>query len=171
MHSELNLPCPYKVFRIQENDSLAHYEFTTSFGITYYIHFDTCDFFPDVISEDQLFSFSFGPKSVTYSTDEKVKLTLIEVIKLFFKNREHVLLFTCDSTDGKAESRQRLFGKWHSIYSKSIGTVKVDTVIYDPDPDTNNNYLCSLIIRRDHPNITECIKAFEELDAYFKSLK
>ena len=169
MHSELNLPCPYSVFRIQENDSLAHYEFTTKIGVIYYIHFDTCDFLPEVISEDNLFSFSFGPKSDMYSYDENVKLTLIEIIKFFFRTRENVLLFTCDSTDGKAESRQRLFGKWHGLYSKDADTKKVDTVIYDADSE--NNYLCSLIIRNDHPNISECIQAFEELDSYFKSIK
>ena len=167
MHSELNLPCPYRVFRIQETNSLAHYEFTTVNDVIYYIHFDTCNFLPEVISEDNLFLFSFGPKSESYYPDEDVKLTLIEVIKFFFEERENVLLFTCDSSDGKAESRQRLFGKWHSTYSESIGTNKIDTVI--SEPDTDNKYLCSLIIRNDHPQINECIEAFEALESYFKS--
>ncbi len=166
MHSELNLPCPYRVFRIQETNSLAHYEFTTINDVTYYIHFDTCNFFPEVISEDNLFSFSFGLKSESHYPDEAVKLTLIAVIKFFFQERENVLLFTCDSLDGKAVQRQRLFTKWHHTYSESIGTIKIDTVINDPD--SFNNYLCSLIIRNDHPKIQECTNAFKELESSFK---
>lgn len=169
MHSELNLPCPYKVFRFQEDNSLAHYEFTTDSGIVYYIYFNDCDHFPDTVLNDNSYLLSFGPKTPINGSDRKVKETIIEVLKYFFSTREKVLLFLCDSNDGRQISRHRLFNQWHCEYSKSINTAKFDASIKNEELDFE--YHSSLILRSDNPNFKECIEAFNEFHSDLSNIK
>ena len=70
------------------------------------------------------------------------------------------MLFVCDSTDGRAEGRRRLFArKFNSVNDGSFEKI---------DRDGKTEYYSvysSLIYRKDNPNKVELLVAFERICA------
>lgn len=44
--------------------------------------------------------------------DPKIEATVLAIIEEFFRSNQHVLLYICDTSDGKESSRSRLFLRW-----------------------------------------------------------
>jgi hypothetical protein len=44
--------------------------------------------------------------------DPKIEQTVLAIIDEFFRSNQHVLLYICDTSDGKESGRNRLFLRW-----------------------------------------------------------
>lgn len=49
--------------------------------------------------------------------DPDVKVTILAIIEEFFRNNSNVLIYICDTSDGREAVRNRLFLKWFEEYA------------------------------------------------------
>lgn len=148
-------PYKYTVFE-------GRYCFKTESGIEYFAYFlDLSDYGPN------LYTFSFervnpscqeGAQKLVPGKD--VLDTICQILSDFFRKETNAILFVCDSTDGRAEGRRRLFS--HKFVSVNDGTFE------KIDRDGTTEYysvFSSIIFRKDNPNKASLLDAFEQLCA------
>ena len=142
---------PYK-YSIEE----GRYCFETESGIKYFAYFlDMSVYAPS------LYTFSFEKLE---DSDQKKKPglfvldTICQILQSFFEQHSNAVLFVCDSTDGRAEGRMRLFSKAFNQVNDG-NYVKVDrqghTSFY--------SVYSSLFFHIDNPDAETIISAFEEM--------
>lgn len=100
--------------------------FQTDRGIHYRISFEKEDF---VFGGCETYQFILqNVEHARMPYDPKVEQTVLAVIDEFFRSNMHVLLYICDTSDGKESSRNRLFIRWfehHAEHGKfTIRTAK-----------------------------------------------
>ena len=78
--------------------------------------------------------------------DPKIEETVLAIINEFFRSNQHVLLYVCDTSDGREGSRNRLFLRWfehHSAHGRfTICTANAtieDEMVYIAIIVDNNN--------------------------------
>ena len=49
--------------------------------------------------------------------DPKIEATVLAIIDEFFRSNQHVLLYICDTSDGKESGRNRLFLRWFKSHA------------------------------------------------------
>lgn len=103
---------PYKYTLTEE----GRYYFKTESGIEYFAYFlDLSDFGPD------FYTFNFERQELPMDDEKKapgrdVLDTICQILSDFFQKKTNAMLFVCDSTDGRAEGRRRLFAmKFNSL--------------------------------------------------------
>lgn len=147
----VNHVSPYPMKLVGKRD----YEFVTSQGITYTIGFIE----DDSISSCESYQFYITKETLRPSVkDEKIKMAVLALLENFFDLNTSVLVYICDTSDGKEELRSRLFLAWFRTYacaSKYVckdAHVKVeDTTIY-----------AAIIVRKDNPFIESIVSEFDE---------
>lgn len=90
--------------------------------------------------------------------DPLVPPTVAHIFSLFFEQHERVVVYVCDSSDGRGEARQRKFSSWFALYKGSY--VQFNDTITDEKGDI---YYVSLIMNRNNPHRLRLIVAFNEL--------
>jgi hypothetical protein len=147
---------PYKYILTEE----GRYYFRTESGIDYFAYFlDLSDYGPD------LYTFNFERQEIPEGTEKKapgrdVLDTVCQILLDFFQQQTNAMLFVCDSSDGRAEGRRRLFSrKFDSVNDGSYEKI---------DKDGRTEYyslFSSLIFRKDNPNKEHLLEAFERICA------
>lgn len=147
---------PYKYSLTEE----GRYHFTTESGIEYFAYFlDLTNYGPD------FYTFNFERQVIPEGAEKTasgrdVLDTICQILSDFFKKKTNAMLFVCDSTDGRAEGRRRLFSrKFNSVNDGSFEKV---------DRDGKTDYYSvysSLIYRKDNPNKEELLKGFDQICA------
>ncbi|MEM9858516.1 MAG: DUF6169 family protein [Bacteroidota bacterium] len=160
MTEELDLPCLYKVFLDTESNT---YYFQTQTGAHYEIFFiDSTPLFTSTLIEGcQVSSITiYKTKDGTGIRDNEIAKTVEAVLEHFFRDRNRILIYTCDGEDKKHFQRSRLFNQWFSksLLKKSIS--KLDYRFKVEDSET----LSSMIYHQENEygsaNITE---AFDDV--------
>ena len=97
------------------------YIFTTDSNIDYIAFFTTCPIEDKEGNTHKAYSFGFersGKYSLnkfTYKFDDKIKHTIIFIIKEFFRlNGSNALIYFCFQEDEYGRHRSIVFSKWHS---------------------------------------------------------
>jgi Family of unknown function (DUF6169) len=150
-------------YPLRENDEYA-YEFTTSRQIKYSIYFIDYGFmFSDypAIAEN-IFSFNIevidGNETET-AVDERIGLTVVEILRLFFEKMNNVAIYVCDSIDKRQQARKRKFDLWFWKYSDG-NILKEDGVAMIEEVEILN----ALLIHKQNPNLLQIILAFKEIN-------
>ena len=146
---KINLRAPYHVKQVDD----AVFGFTTKNGISYSV-----GFVHDVsIYENGVYQFFLiNTSGRTGSKDEDIYETVRVIIEEFFALDEVVMLYICDTTDGRQASRDRLFRAWFYSYIESESysmftqTMTIDKV----------RYFSSILMRKNHPLQTEVLASF-----------
>ena len=100
----------------------GQYRFVTDKGIEYIAYFNRVP-----IESCVVYNFVFGKSTAgRYGMDPKIRNTILGIISDFWEDYEKVLLFVCDSSDGRSESRMRLFQYWYKILNIDNNVVKID---------------------------------------------
>lgn len=131
MNVELDLPCPYKVTL---DTSRSVYTFHTDTGADYEVLFqDYSSLFTSTIIESaEIFSMILNKKTVgTKVKDPKVQKTVSAIFDHFFQEKNRLLLYQCDDTDGRELSRKRLFEGWYNTSRSYQNYVKLEAKIQD----------------------------------------
>lgn len=108
---------PYQVVKTDKD-----YSFYTDAGVKYSAYFReyAMDFY-------YLYEFGFyRNQEGRFSLDRRIKETIKLILLDFWKNHDNIILFVCDSMDGRSLSRQRLFNRWYSEMGVPYGIVKYD---------------------------------------------
>ena len=146
---KINLRAPYRVKQV--DDSV--FAFTTKHGISY-----TASFVADVSFFDEgVYQFFLTKTSAKKGRkDDDISETVKVIIEEFFAHEEAVMLYICDTADGRQASRDRLFRAWFYSFEESESfTLHTEGMMID-----NVRYLSSILLRKDHPFYLQVLGAF-----------
>ena len=150
----INTRSPYKV--IKEDNNI--FIFKTKCGIVY-----SAGFIQDTsFMEDGVYQFFLINKSRKKGPkDEDIFETVKVIIEEFFAQKESVMLYICDTADGRQASRDRLFRAWFYSYIESDSyTMCTDTMTID-----NVRYFSSILLRRNNPMLIQVLNKFHNFIA------
>ena len=145
---------PYKVTKIADD---KHVAFFTDYGVQYIAGFDKDDITMPVTETYQFSIINFNNKKSP--RDPKVRETIIAIVENFFVENQEVMLYICETGDGRQSMRNRLFEYWIDNYKKKWKIMFLTASI--PDENGILNY-ASIIIRQDHPRLKEVIREFSD---------
>lgn len=138
------------------------YEFITDFGVRYSIGFMHDD---SVITSG---AYQFIISNVNHQAspnDDKVRKTIMCMIDEFFRQNEDVLLYICETGDGKQAMRNRLFQYWFSQYEKKEDFTFLSSSVTEEDGVVN---YATIIIKSNSPRLTEVVTEFTETMRLFQ---
>lgn len=148
---KINARAPYQVR--QADDST--FVFVTKHGISY-----TVGFVPDVSFMDKgVYQFFLTKTSNKKSCkDEDIFETVKVIIEEFFAQEEAIMLYICDTADGRQASRDRLFRAWfHSYVESDSYSMYTDSMTID-----NVRYISSVLMRKDYPMLAQVLIKFHD---------
>jgi len=99
-----------------------------------------------------------NPKGGRLPVDPLTEPTIRAIFYDFFRSKEHVIIYICDSSDGCQEARFRKFTSW---YYKNIAVdlFKMDARLPDGDRFT----LLSGILSKKNPYFSQFVELFKHL--------
>jgi hypothetical protein len=87
--------------------------------------------------------------------DSKIRNTIFSIISDFWEDYEEVILFVCDSSDGRSEIRMRLFDYWYRLLKNDNNVTKIDFLL--------DKIKVSIIAKEDNPLLDLAKKEIQEL--------
>lgn len=100
----------------------GEYRFVTDKGVEYIAYFNKVP-----IESCVVYNFVFAKSTVRrYGMDPRIRNTILSIISDFWDDYEEVILFVCDSSDGRSECRMRLFHYWYKILNNDNNVTKID---------------------------------------------
>ncbi len=142
------------------------YRFSTDDEINYEIKFVPSSDFFDAYEEldadvfEMVISVADNPTGGRLPADATVAPTIFAIFEHFFLPRRHVIVFICDSSDGRERARFRKFGLW--FYNKTATTdeiAKFDRTATDGE----TKIFLSLLMSRRHPQLSRIVDMFMNL--------
>ncbi len=150
--SKINDTAPYHV--VINKDGYA--TFTTNNGLHYIVGFDPDDASLSLLCYQLVIINSDNKPS---PRDKKLRDTVISIVKDFFEGNNEVVLYICETGDGKQAMRNRLFQFWYSRESNKLDVTYLSAAIQDEEGVTN---YVTIIMRNDNPNYTIAYQNFGE---------
>lgn len=131
------------------------YYFKTDFGMLCTIMFME----DHSIWETGAYQFIINNESNTPSPlDTKLRDTVFILIEAFFNVNPEILLYICETGDGKQEFRSRLFVRWFNTYSGREAYILETAEV--KDGETNN--FAALIVQKSNPKLSKILSEFDE---------
>ena len=90
--------------------------------------------------------------------DEKLKATVFRIIEAFFAANPDILLYICETGDGRQAFRSRLFVRWFSTYSRRDDYVMQTAEVQEGK--TRN--FAALIVQKSNPRLNKILAEFNE---------
>lgn len=149
----INRTAPYRV----ENGPFRYaYCFYTDYGVAYSISFIKDDLF---ISNETVQFIIANLNNRKSPRDMKLRDTIMAIVEEFFRVNESILLYICETGDGKQAMRKRLFDYWLSTYDHKSGFSILSSSLVDAEGVWN---FASIIVRNDNPRLKEIASEFME---------
>lgn len=147
----INRLAPYKVWTENGRD----YFVETNYELLFRIGFmDDYSIWPSGAYQFTINNESHRPSP----NDEKLKTTVFRIIEAFFDANPDILLYICETGDGRQAFRSRLFVRWFNSYANRdayiIRTAEVQ------EGDTKN--FAALIVQKSNPRLKEIVAEFDE---------
>ena len=95
---------------------------------------------------------------VSSPLDPKLRDTIFTLIDAFFAANPDILLYICETGDGKQEFRSRLFVRWFNTYSGNDAYVMETAEVNE----CKTKNFAALIVQKTNPRINEIIAEFDE---------
>jgi hypothetical protein len=92
-------------------------------------------------------------------SDERIGITILQVINSFFQESQNVALYVCDSMDNRQLSRKRKFDIWFWKYNDG-SLIKEDDIAIIEGAEIYN----SMILHKQNELLREIILAYKELN-------
>lgn len=146
----INHVAPYQVNVIEKSRVV----FRTDYDVLYIISFDK----DDTSMSRTTYQFVILNANNKHSPrDKKLRDTIIAIVSEFFNSNNEVVLYICDTGDGKQAMRSRLFSYWFSTFiNKGEYTMLQSSV---KDDNGIDNYF-AVICRNDYPEASEVVTEF-----------
>ena len=155
--NNINQTAPYKVISV----GVGAVQFITDNSLIYEAGF----------SDDYSFmeenAYQFFLKEITGNsgpTDAKIMLTVGAIIEEFFTKNQSVMLYICDTSDGRQAARDRKFLTWFDIAENK----KKYTLLHCTARFDGTGYFTAILIRNDNPDFDDIIKAYEDFRRQIK---
>lgn len=129
----------------------GEYRFLTDKDIEYIAYFNRVP-----IESCIVYNFVFAKSTVgRFGMDSKIRNTIFSIISDFWEDYEEVILFVCDSSDGRSEIRMRLFDYWYRLLKNDNNVTKIDFLL--------DKIKVSIIAKEDNPLLDLAKKEIQEL--------
>lgn len=151
---KINAKAPYKVTPIP---NIHFVSFITDFGVQYAAGFD-----PDDTSMPTTETYQFSiinGNNKNSPRDPKVRETIVAIVEDFFLENNEVMLYICETGDGRQSMRSRLFEYWFSQYKEGWNVLMMSASIYDAEGVKN---YAAIIVRQDHPRLSDITRKFTD---------
>ena len=149
--SQINRLSPYKVW----TDDGRDYYVETSRGQIFDIGFmDDYSIWPTGAYQFTISNQSHQPSPL----DQKLRDTILLIIEAFFTANPDILLYICETGDGRQAFRSRLFIRWFNTYSNRDAYVMKTAEVQEGK--TKN--FAALIVQKSNPRLTEILAEFDE---------
>jgi len=149
--SAINVSAPYSVWNVN-----VYYYFKTEYGTIYKIGFMP----DDTIWETGAYQFLIVNENNQPSpSDSKLKQTVFCVIEAFFSANPEILLYLCETGDGKQAARNRLFIRWFKEYANNhlfyFDTCEIKAEGID--------IFAAIIVQKSNPDLQDIIRDFNHV--------
>ncbi|GAB3046641.1 DUF6169 family protein [Spirosoma pulveris] len=142
------------------------YYFANGLGLTYEVMFQPSGYlfpdYPDFNGDVYEFIIRIEENILTINppADPLLPPTIAAIFRDFFKREGAVVVYICDSSDGRQAVRFRKFNSWYS-YFEGRGTtlMKIDLEFEDKEQPVYT----SLIVQARHPLLQQIIVAYQQL--------
>ena len=155
-------------FRFVDEDPNSYY-FTTVNEITYEVRFvPSAYLFEEYIEHyvdayEMIIAVADNPTGGRLPADALIAPTIRAIFYDFFRSNEQVIVFICDSFDGRQKARMRKFMNWYYTDIQRY-FFKVDIGI----PDLKGDILVSAILKVQNPYFSQFVKVFESFGTISK---
>jgi len=131
--------------------------FQTAGGVHYRVSFDEEDIILGGCRTYQLILQKVEHKHTPH--DPYVEKTVLAIINEFFRLNQHVLLYVCDTSDGKEGGRNRLFLRW---FERNVepGCFTIRTANTEVE---NEMVYIAIIINNRNPHLQEILNDFNDM--------
>jgi hypothetical protein len=134
----------------------SSFRFVTENNIHYSISFSKEDI---VLGGTETYQFIIQKVDTERSGhDSKVQQTILSIIYEFFRLNENVLLYICDTSDGREAARNRLFISWFEK-DATPGRFTIKTAKANIEGEV---LYTAIIVENSHPNIKKILQDFNE---------
>ena len=149
--SYVNRLTPYKVWTEDGRDYLIE----TSRGSIFVVGFmDDYSIWPTGAYQFTINNQSHQPSP----NDHHLRTTILLLIEAFFTANPEILLYICETGDGKQAFRSRLFIRWFNSYNNREAYVMQTAEVQDG----NTRNFAALIVQKSNPRLHEIIAEFED---------
>ena len=153
----INKISPYKVEKLDDYAFVFH----TQANVVYYVSFKED---MEIAGLDS-YQFIIERKSEKQGYDAEVKESIIAIINEFFAQNNDILLYICDTSDGREAIRNRLFVRWFKeTDTDNVFEIKTADAIVEGE-----GMFFAIIFKKSNPKYTEISTEFEEAAAYLTS--
>lgn len=147
----INRLAPYKVWTEDGRD----YFIETNYDLLFRIGFmDDYAIWPSGAYQFTINNESHRPSP----NDEKLKATIFRIIEAFFAANPDILLYLCETGDGRQAFRSRLFVRWFRSYSGRDAYIMQTAEIQE---GSTRNF-AALIVPKSNPRVNEILSEFED---------
>lgn len=156
----VNASAPYTLKEAPYAD--LSYSLTTDYGVNYTLGFMPSDLMPNIEAYEFAISNTNHRKS---PRDPKLRQTILTLIYEFFRTRNAVMLYLCETGDNRQRLRSRLFESWYrsSGYQTTFALLTAQL----PDEDGIQNFV-ALLVRPDHPQFALIAQEFSDTIELFR---
>ena len=155
----INANSPYELI---PNKRPLFYDFITDYGVDYNTGFTPSNLLPDVEAYEFILT---NPSNRKSPRDPKLRETILALIYEFFRKREAVMLYLCETGDNRQKIRSRLFESWFRSSGHQKAFIFLSTEI--PDEEGIENCV-ALICRPDHPQLAFIAQQFSDTIDLFR---
>lgn len=155
--SNINLRAAYHVTS-PEN---GQFVFTTDQGKTYKIGFIQ-DY---MISDDGVYQFFINTEDeFKTAPDKRVRQTVMVVLEEFFRQKEVVLDYICDTGDNRQAARSRIFNSWFRLFAnQNLFTLRPMSVKAE-----GIEFFAAVVLRNDNSRFSNIIDAIQQFEKQIK---
>ena len=147
----INRLAPYKVWTENGRDYLVETNYDLLFKIGFMDDYS--------IWQSGAYQFYINNESHRPSpNDEKLKATVFRIIEAFFAANPDILLYICETGDGRQAFRSRLFIRWFNNYAGRDAYV-IQTAEVQEGKTKN---FAALIVQKSNPRLNEILAEFDE---------
>ena len=147
----INRLAPYKVWTENGRDYLVETNYDLLFKIGFMDDYS--------IWQSGAYQFYINNESHRPSpNDEKLKATVFRIIEAFFAANPDILLYICETGDGRQAFRSRLFIRWFNNYAGRDAYVLQTAEVQEGK--TKN--FAALIVQKSNPRLKEILAEFDE---------
>lgn len=147
----INRLAPYKVWTENGYDYLIETNYDLLFKIGFMDDYS--------IWQSGAYQFYINNESHRPSpNDEKLKATVFRIIEAFFTANPDILLYICETGDGRQAFRSRLFIRWFNNYAGRDAYVMQTAEVQEGK--TKN--FAALIVQKSNPRLEEILAEFNE---------
>jgi hypothetical protein len=147
----INRLAPYKVWTENGCDYLVETSYDLLFKIGFMDDYS--------IWQSGAYQFYINNESHRPSpNDEKLKATVFRIIEAFFAANPDILLYICETGDGRQAFRSRLFIRWFNNYAGRDQYVMQTAEVQEGK--TKN--FAALIVQKSNPRLAEILAEFDE---------